>query len=158
MALSTTNCYVTRSDALTYFGDRVDASAFLDADTARQDQALVTATSLLDELTWTGIVEDEDQPLAFPRKGSYFDPRLGYEICFTAGVIPNQIKIANYELGLHLLTNEGLLDNTGNVQSLSVGPINLQRIGVSSVIPATVRRKIRPLLVNGGSSTWWRAN
>ncbi len=156
MALSTTNCYVPRVDAEAYFADRLDTIAWDEATDVRKDQSLITATGLLDELQWSGVAVSEDQPLAFPRSGSYFDPRLGYETTFPV-TIPPQILIATIELALHLLSNEGLLDQTGQVDDLLVGPISLTSIKNPSVIPSTVRRKIRPLLLNGGSRTWWRA-
>jgi hypothetical protein len=157
MALLEDNCYVTLAEANAYFNNRVQSSTWHTTDSDVKEKALITATSLLDELQWTGIAVSEDQTLAFPRSGSYFDPRLGYEIVLDDETIPNQIKIATYELALHLLSNEGILDSTGSITELSVGPINLKSISVPSTIPLSVKRKIKPLLVNGGSRSWWRA-
>ncbi len=57
-----------------------------------------------------------------------------------------------------MLNNDGLLDDTGNVVDLQVGSVQLTTVRNPNLIPATVRRLIRPMLVNAGSNSWWRAN
>lgn len=156
MALSINNCYVTRSDADTYFSDRLESDAWSNAEDLTKDQALVTATQMLDDLTWSGIVANSDQPLAFPRSGSYFDPRKGYIVAFPDD-IPDSIKVATYELALHLLSNDGLLSSTGSVTDLEVGPIKLKEVRSPPKVPMFVNQKIRAMLLNGGSRLWYRA-
>jgi hypothetical protein len=157
MALSPSNCFVTLAAANTYFEDRLDCQAWTDADDSSKSKALVTATLQLDDMKWAGIVVSDDQPLAFPRSGSYFDPRRGYDVCFP-DVVPTDVEVATFELALHLLNNSGVLDSTGTVTDLSVGPISLQRVQNAPKIPLMVLRKIRPMLLNGGSRSWWRNN
>jgi len=152
-----TNSYVTREEANTYFADRIDVAAWTSASDAQKDQALVTATSLLENLKWTGIAISESQSLSFPRSGSYFDPKLGYTTTLPA-TVPDRVIKATFELAYHLLNNDGLLDDTGTVTNLSVGQISLNIRTEASTIPSSVKRLINVLLQQGGSSSWWRAN
>lgn len=159
MALSKgTNSYVNVAEADTYFENRVDADSWEAADNIQKEQALVTATQLLDDMSWTGTAISETQPLAFPRSGSYFDPRLGAFIEFSDIAYPDRIVKATYELALHLLNNEGLLTESGSVTNITVGSIQLQSIKGVSRTPSLVRRLIKPMLINQGSNSWWRAN
>ena len=151
-----TNSYVTVAEADAYFQERLDSAAWLDADVERKTQALITATSLLDNLSWTGAAVSESQPLAFPRYGSYFDPRLGIEI--TLGEAPKRVTTSVMELALHLLTNEAVSDSTDSVQSLSLGPLTLTNIRRTSAVPVRIRSQFSCMLLNSGASLWWRAN
>ena len=158
MALSKgTNSYVTVAEADSYFEDRIDAAAWSAATTDQKSQALVTATSLLDEMSWTGIAVSDTQALAFPRSGTYFDPRAGTEVVLDNNV-PRRITQAVSELAYHLLNNDGLLDDTGGVVNLKIGSISLETISNPKSIPISVKRIIKPLLANAGSNAWWRAN
>jgi hypothetical protein len=71
---------------------------------------------------------------------------------------PNRILRAQHDLALHLLSNEGILDDTGTVDSLSITGVNLSNIRAPARIPLAVKNLVRPLLVNQGSNSWWRAN
>jgi len=158
MALSkNVNSYVTVAEADSYFLDRLDVAAWTNATDTEKAQALVTATAMLDDMNWTGFAVSDAQYLAFPRSGSYFDPRVGLEVLLTEA-IPTRISTATYELAYHLLNNDGLLDDTGSVEALNIGSISLQKVKSASRVPAVVKRLIKPLLTNNGVSTWWRAN
>jgi len=159
MALSKgVNSYVTRSEADVYFGDRLDVADWTNATTGQKDQALVTATGLLDNLVWEGTISDESQSLAFPRNGDFFDPRLGGWSRLDGVAVPDRVIRATYELAVHLIVNDGILDSTGSAENISVGSIQISTIKNPSVIPSLVRAIIKPLLINGGSRGWWRAN
>jgi len=156
MALSkNVNSYVTVDEANSYFADRLDVAAWEQASDTQKAQALVTATALLDNLTWDGFAVSDTQLLAFPRIISYFDPRLGRQV--NTDTTPTRILTATYELSYHLLNNDGLLDNTGLVENLQLGPINLTNIRNASVIPLHVKRIFQPLLINKGAFNVWRA-
>jgi len=158
MALSKgINSYVTLAEASSYFADRLDVSAWTDASDSMKSQALVTASLTLNDQNWTGIAVSESQPLAFPRSGSYFDPRLGIEVSLTDEV-PTRIINATYELAYHLLNNDGVLDDTGSLSNLQVSSISLTFQTAPNTIPPTVKRLIKPLLINSGTNLWWRAN
>jgi hypothetical protein len=152
-----TNSYVDITETDLYFTDRLDVAAWTTADTTQKGQALVTASAVLDGLFWTGTAISESQPLAFPRSGYYFDPRLGTHVTLTVET-PNRITKATMELAYHLLNNDGILDDSGLVKDLQVGSVQLTTILAPNLIPATVKRLIKPLLANAGSNGWWRAN
>lgn len=152
-----TNAYVTVAEAAAYMADKLDTAAWVDATPEAQAQAIVTATRILDDLSWTGLTISEAQPLAFPRQGEYFDPRLGKSISLPT-TVPNRITQACIELAYHLLNNDGLLDDTGSVKNIGLDVINLTNVLNANVLPASVKRMIKPLQVNQGGSLWWRAN
>jgi hypothetical protein len=151
------NCYVTVAEADSYFENRIDVAAWTSASNVQKSQALITATSLLDELKWVGYASVDGQPLAFPRFGSYYDPKTGKDVTL-GNTVPERIIKATYELAYHLLNNDGLLDDTGTVTDLSVGQISLNIKSLPNKIPGFVRNLVRPLLEGGGRSIWWRAN
>jgi hypothetical protein len=149
--------YATVNEADLFFADRIDADAWTSANSTKKAQALMTATRLLDELSWIGVAVSEEQSLAFPRSGNYFDPKAGTSRYLNAET-PQRVITACYELALHLLTNANLLDSNPSAIDISVGPINLTSVSAPNVIPKTVSRIVRPLLVNAGANPWWRAN
>lgn len=153
-----TNSYVTVSEADEFFADRLDVAAWTTADAIQKAQSLVTATAALDEMDWVGTAVSESQPLAFPRNGTYFDTRLGFEATLDPLVTPSRIVAATYELAYHFLNNDGLLDDTGSVETLNIGSISLSNVEAPERIPYSVKRYIKPLLRAGGKNMWWRAN
>jgi hypothetical protein len=153
-----TNSYVTVAEADAYFEDRLDIAAWSSASSVQKSQALVTATRMLDELEWTGVAVSESQPLAFPRSGAYYDPKLGMDVNFNESTPPTRIVQATYELAYHLLNNDGLLDDTGSVKNLTVGSISLELVIGANKMPNTIRKLIKPLQGSNGSNFWWRAN
>lgn len=159
MALSKgVNSYATAEEADAYFADRLDVAAWSDATAEQKAQALVTATSELDQMIWLGRAVDGEQKLAFPRVGEYLDPRLGFTVSFKATGAPDRILKACYELAYHFLNNDGLLDETGGVENLEVSGIVLTNIRKTQRVPSVVRGLISCMLVGGGSRTVWRAN
>jgi len=151
------NSYATVAEADSYFADRLDVAAWSEASELQKGQSLVTATSILDGLNWIGFAVSDSQALAFPRVGSYFDPRLGMDVAMTSSV-PTRVITATYELAYHLLNNDGILDDSGSVVDLQVGAISLKTISSPNKVPQNVNRFIKPLLVNNGTNVWWRAN
>jgi hypothetical protein len=151
-----TNSYCTVAEAELYFADRIDSAAWTDSDDETKAQALITATAFLDEKPWTGAVVDEAQPLAFPRVGSYFDPRIGYSVDFDG--VPKRIITATFEMAYHMIANDDLQSSAGSVTDIVVGPITLKQIQETAQTPSVVLRQIKPMLANGGSNIWWRAN
>jgi hypothetical protein len=150
------NSWGDLAEAEAYFADRLDVAAWEEASSVQKPQSLVTASAILDEQMWDGIAESTEQLGAFPRKGTYFDPRLGVQVPMSP--TPRRGLVACFELAYHLLNNDGLLDDTGSVTQLELGSIVLEKIKAPSLIPAHVRRMIKPMLLNRGANTWWRAN
>lgn len=158
--IKNTNSYVTVEEANSYFQDKLDVAAYDSASDEDKAKALVTATSTLDTYTYIGQAISSSQPLAFPRVGSYFDGRLGMTVVLTTD-IPDRIIKATFELAYHLLNNDGLLDNTGTVDKLILGPIELTNIRIPEKVSNTVLNLIKPLRAigaAGGTNLWWRAN
>jgi hypothetical protein len=153
-----TNSYATVEEADAYFSDRIDVAAWTSASSAQKAQALVTATRMLDQFEWIGVAVSDSQALAFPRSGTYFDPRLGMDVSLSENSVPNRILQATFELSYHFLNNDGLLDDTGSVDDISIGSIRLTTVIAPSKIPYFVKRLVKPLQLNGGSNFWWRAN
>jgi len=156
-----TNSYVTVAEADAYFADSLNKTAWTSANSTQKAQALVTATSMIDEKQYTGMVVSDSQELAFPRYGSYFDPKYGTEVVFDDILVPERIVTATYELAYHLLNNPDVLNSSTTVRDLSVGSISLSHISSSERVPTTVSRLLRPLTLNAGlgsGNTWWRAN
>jgi len=152
------NSYATVSEANSHLEDRLDVAAWTEAPEAQKAQALVTATSVIDQQKWAGYSVSASQELAHPRILTYFDPRLGRTVNTSATSVDKRVFRATVELAYHFLNNDGILDNSGEVKSISVGPINLQSIRPSSLIPSFVRQYIQPLLLNSGSNMVWRSN
>ena len=127
------NSYVSITEANNYFEDRVNSDAW---DTSNiQSEALVTATGILNRLSWFGTSSGFDNAtykLAWPRAITFTDPISGNDRTLQddrsatfAGTIPQDIKDATCELAYHLIINTALLDNTSTVQDLTVGSIRL---------------------------------
>ena len=160
------NSYVTTGEADSYFEDRLDAAAWIIAGDEMKEQALATATRLLDQKRWLGSSVTADQALAFPRVGSFMDHARGLRITFTSSytfVTTDETEISlkrdmrlvresTYELAYHLMNNEGLLDATGTITDIKVGPISLKEIKDPSGLPSAVSKGIAPMVRGGGSS------
>ena len=162
-----TNSYVTIADADTYFETRIDSAEWETADDETKEQALVTATQLIDERHWIGAAVSSSQALAWPRKNAiYYDPRMGQQITVANNEVPSQVKIAVYEQALHLVQNEDLLaQKIQTFESISVGSISLSDsnndVTKTSITPSIIIRPLRPLIRRDGigmGGSWWRAN
>jgi hypothetical protein len=157
------NSFVTLADAQAYFENRLDVDAWTSATESQKNQALITATDMMCEMPWTGYVDDENQKLAFPRTGSYFDPKLGREVLLNSTPALTRLYTATFELAYHLLNNDGLLDDSGLVDDLKIGNIQLSKISNPNKVPGIVKTKLKPMWERGTTSTgasrsWWRAN
>jgi hypothetical protein len=150
------NSYVTLVEAEDFFENRIDVAAWASAANPTKEQALVTATMILDTYEWVGTALDSEQLLCFPRFGVYFSSRLGYSSLLPE-TVPQEIIISTCELAYHLLNNDGLLDDTGTVTDVSIGSITLKIKSDPRIMPNSVKRHIKHLLANG-SNLWWRAN
>jgi len=165
-----TNCYVTLNEADSYFDDRMDVAAWDNADCDLKEQALITATSYLDEMDYLGKVADTSQLLAFPRAGSFRDTSRGVQdefsstYTFTADNDETEyslnrdiqlIRRATYELAYHLINNDGLWDRTGSFENIKVGSIEITEVQNASLFPSSIRRFLKPIL--RGSGRYWRS-
>jgi hypothetical protein len=161
------NSYVTLGEADSYLEDRADAAAWINACDELKEQCLVTATSIIDEYRFEGAVVSADQNLAFPRSGFFTDQSRGMRQSFSTYTFVTDDEVesdlkrdmrllrrATYELAYHLSNNEGLLDRTGTITDIKVGPIELKEVYDASVTPSTIRSILNPLLKGGGTRYW----
>ena len=162
-----TNSYVLIADADTYFETRIDSANWVDAEDEIKEQALVTATALIDDNSWIGSAVSSSQALAWPRKNAiYNDDRLGLQITIADSEIPSRVKTAVYEQALHLIDNEDvLMGQSQTFESISVGSISLSDSNGDTtrtpMKPSTALKPIRPLIRKGSmgqGAGWWRAN
>jgi hypothetical protein len=162
-----TNSYVTIADADTYFETRIDSADWVTSSDQIKEQALVTATQLIDDNAWIGSAVSSSQALAWPRKNAiYNDTRLGLQVSIAEDEVPSRVKIAVYEQALHLISNEDvLMGQSQTFESISVGSISLSDSnGDTTRIPmkaSTALKSIRPLILKGSlglGTSWWRAN
>ena len=150
------NSYALVSEADVYFSTRVGSDNWFNATSDQKAATLVTASGLLDELPWTGFAESAEQDLAFPRTGNYFEPRLGRLVPMSG--YPKRLVNSTFELALHFMSNEDVLEDSGSVKGLKISGVELTEIKSASRIPSSVMKIVRPMLVNRGGAMWWRAN
>ena len=162
-----TNSYVELTEADDYFETRIDSANWVTAGDEVKEQALVTASLILDESPWIGSAVSSSQALAWPRKNAiYNDNRLGLTVTIADDEVPSRVKTAVYEQALHLIDNEDLLmGKTQTFESISVGSISLSDsnndVTRTPIKSTQAAKSIKPLLVKGSlgqGSGWWRAN
>jgi len=159
-----TNSYVDTTEADSYFDNRIDSLSWLTSSAEVKEQALVTATQIIDENAWIGSAVSPSQALAWPRNNvTYFDPKMGQLVDVAVDEVPNRVKVAVYEQAFHLIENQDLLGGqTQTFESIKVGSIALtdsnEDVKKVPIKTPNATRVIKPLLVKGGTSTWWRRN
>jgi len=131
-----TNSFVSISESDIYFEDRLNSENWFTKD-ALVEQALVTATGILDDMDWGGTATPTAlYPLSFPRDITYYDNKSGYFVDLeddrsttSEGTIPGDIKKATFELAFHLLNNmktqESNASGESKVKDLTVGSVRL---------------------------------
>ena len=131
-----TNSFVSISESDEYFENRLNSENWFANDGA-VEQALVTATGILDDMDWGGTATPTaSYPLSWPRDITYYDNKSGYFVNVEddrsttfEGTIPGDIKKATFELALHLLNNmktqESNASGENKVKDLTVGAVRL---------------------------------
>ena len=141
------NSFATVSEADSYFDAQFNNTDWFNS--AQQSEALVTASGILNRLSWKGTARPTTAfPLAWPRSVTLTLPIRGTEttlrddrvqpvaasgstpaVAATMGTIPTFIKEATYELALHIIrngvTNIGNESGSAPVRDLTVGSIRL---------------------------------
>lgn len=130
------NSFATVEEADTYFELQFNNADWF-ADGAQTEEALVTASGILNRLSWKGTATPSSTyPLAWPRNVITFSPIHGRNISLSddrtgsaAGTIPQFIKDATFELALHIIRNgvNNIANESGAspVRDLTVGAIRL---------------------------------
>ena len=131
-----TNSFVSIAESDEYFENRLNSANWFTNDSA-VEQALVTATGILDDMDWGGTAEPTaSYPLSWPRDITYYDNKSGYFVDLeddrsttSEGTIPGDIKKATFELAFHLLNNmktqESNASGENKVKDLTVGSVRL---------------------------------
>ena len=106
------NSFVTEAYADLYLADRINTDIWFATTTINNEQALITASGMLDRLKWGGTATaTTTYPMSFPRDITYWSSINGDHIDLTddrdddtanPGTIPDDIKKATCELALHL--------------------------------------------------------
>ena len=162
MALSKgVNSYLTVAEANDYFTNRIDVDSWDAANDAKKEKALITASLQFNNLNWVGTLSDDDQDLAFPRDGSYYDPMAGKQIVLDPLVVPNRILLAVCEQAYYYINNTSLLDASLGPTEITVDGITLKGLRASgqSRTSPIARAYYEPLeVVSRSSNSWFRAN
>lgn len=155
IAGANSNSYVTRAEANAYFDGRVDASAWTalpDVDGGARDQALVAATSRLDQEQYEGQRSQyiTRQRLKWPRTDTYDDD--GYLYAWDS--IPRQVQEATFEMALWLLQNPSSLTSNPLNQFASIAVSGLTILPREAetnqhLLPPQVIRCLRGLRLGG---------
>lgn len=117
MALTLTvneNTYISRANATLYFEGALHGASWVAATDTVKDQALVTATRMLDRQRWQGSKYDSEQALAWPRSG--VTDREGNSIDETA--VPQDILDATCELALSLIIDSDVQNSSSSSQNI----------------------------------------
>jgi len=148
------NSYVTQAEANAYILDRVHASAWEDFED--KDQVLITSSQMLDwYINWKGFRASTTQNMLWPRTGVI--RRDSTEI--DDGVIPNEVKVAVYELALSSLeadrTDDDPLSGIDQLKAgslmIKAGPSGADSTSIDA-IPSKVFKILSDLRTLGGSS------
>jgi hypothetical protein len=153
-----TNSYVTLDEANAYFANRSDSNSWLALNNNQKEDHLVTATNYLeDSVEFVGVAVSTSQPLAWPRVGSYFEPKYGSTVALPETEVPDRVKRATFEMALHLIDNPGVLSTSTVVEDITVGSISLREIRNPSKLPHMVRKTLGSLRGGSSGSSPWRA-
>lgn len=135
------NSYVTEAEANVYFEGRLSPEKYTSATTDIQQRALRTATITLDaRVDWIGDVKDQTTPqaLAWPR---VYDDSIPTpeDILVLGEAIPKDLKNAQCELALYLLTN-GEPTSSNDLDAIKVGSlaIDFNEFKSAQLVPDTI--------------------
>jgi hypothetical protein len=154
------NSYTTVAEFATWADERQPATAHTDATADERIRALISAARRLDVEQYKGVRTNGTQALQWPRYGVP-NPDIAYSVLngvvfsesanIASDVIPDRIKRAQMELAYQILAGNASPDDTGlegfrnvKVGSLDITPNHARRAGV---LPESVRREIRPLML-----------
>lgn len=150
-----TNSYISRVDANTYFADSLRDASWNALSDSTKDQALVTATRMLDRQNWTGTKTSPTQALQWPRTGVTDVDGNSVD----SSIVPQSILDACCELALSLALNPAVETNTSsgsNIKRVSAAKgtdIEYFRPTTGGRFPTIVQELIRALLGGSGSSS-----
>lgn len=136
--------YADVGEADAYLEGAFHASNWLTATTLQKQQALITATRLLDRQRWKGSKEDEAQDLEWPRTGTGVS-------WVEDDTIPEKVEQAGIELALALIdgsTVQGDANTAQKIQSLKAGSVALTYFRGAEGEPKRFPQIVHELLVD----------
>ena len=140
---SDTNCYVSLVEANSYFVDRAHSEAWEELE--NQTQVLITASSQIDwYITWKGERVDGVQAMDWPRSGVL--DKVGE--LYPEDMIPNDVKIAVYELALSSFEVDRTADgDLAGLAEVKAGSLMIKTDdGMYNTQPDTIPDKIWKIL------------
>ena len=142
-----TNSYISVADADAYFATRLNSSAWINADTATKEAALIQATRTLDALyDWDGSLADDNQSLGWPRSDAYDCEGRTID----SDIIPECVANATCEEALHLLSGDVLTTPSLLTQGFKKAKLGSMEIEVadsaSTATPDKVSTMARDML------------
>jgi len=139
---SSSDSYVSVSDADAYHAKHLYAATWTNASEDNKEIALKMATRILDEkIEWSGSKASSTQALAWGRTNVTDD---GYIV--SSSIIPQPVKNATAEFARHLLSADPTGDAQGKgLESMSVGSISLtfDKTDTAGVMPSIVQEMLR---------------
>ncbi len=122
---ATSNSYVTLAEADSYFETTPDESTWVDKTDDQKNRSIISATRFLDDFEYYGERCTTTQALKWPRKEYKVD---GVEIKCT--FIPDEVKIATFELARALANNPNALVDTkgtdGTYEEVKLGDLEVK--------------------------------
>lgn len=154
--------YAITSNAVTdadgYFGARLGAALWTAGTTLTKQQALVSATRMLDRrAVFSGTKTVDSQALAWPR-----DSATKCGVAVTDGTIPDDIVYGTFELALQLLADaeiQNAANNGSNVKSVRAGSAGVEFFvptatsGDASIFPTPVMELVHCYLDSASDSS-----
>jgi len=148
------NSYVTQAEANAYFFDRAHSSAWEDFE--EKDNILITSSQMLDwYIKWKSYRSSTTQNMLWPRTNVI--RRDGTII--DNDVIPNEVKVAVYELALSSLEEDRTIDDPlSGIDQLRAGSLMIKAgmpgfdSTAKEVIPEKVYKILSDLYTLGGGS------
>lgn len=157
---STSESYISVTDADTYFSNRGNATwaAFT---TTQKEQYLRMGTDFMIQryrLHWKGFKKYATQALDFPRTFIYSEPvlygnsNLPYPQLISDTIVPTEVKNACAELALRASSDDLLPDVTDLITEETIGPITTKYDKRSPVSPLykAIDAMLAPLLKDDG--------
>lgn len=141
---SSSNSYVTVEEATTYFAGRAYSS---DWDSFEDKEAiLITSSSMLDwYFSWKGFKATDSQSMDWPR----ISVALRDGSVLSSTIIPNQVKVAVFELALSSLSGDRTLDSSlYGIEMVQVSTLKVQtsKDSSSSTEKSAIPEKVSKIL------------
>lgn len=154
---NTYDVYADRAIAEDYLAAALHATVWATATDLKKDQALITATRILDRQIWRGVKTSDSQPNEFPRDDMEID---GVD----DGVTPQDIIDAACEIAELLLEGSDLQTTQNQSNKISFAGAGTARVsffrgaeGIATRFPQIVQELVGKYLQTGSASLGFEA-